>query len=225
MSESIINGILEEIYGKEFEELDKLPEVKTSFRHKLAMKKIFSDFEKNTRKNADFHCNKHISTKRRMLLIIAIIICAVMLQTGQAVMYFSPSFSGTVYRDNTHLYAVNTDNCPQFIEKEYILSRLPHEFEEVDYDSSPFSISHIYENKSTGQNILFTQCVKSVFNCHYNTENHQFEEIDINGHAALCIEFSNSSVIAWDNGDYILQIGADLSKSDVLDLAKSAKVE
>lgn len=31
-------------------------------------------------------------------------------------------------------------------------------------------------------------------------------------------------IVAWDNGDYILGIWADLSKSEIINLAKSAKV-
>ena len=228
MSESIITGILEDIYSKEFEDLDKLPNVKTSFRHKLAMKRIFSDFEKNTSSNAEFHCNKHISLKRKMILIIAFIICAVML-TGAVIVYFSRNFNGTVYSDNTQLFAVNTDNCPRTIENEYRLSELPYGFEETVYNSSPFSVSRIFENTSTGQTILFNQWAKPAFDSrHYNTENQKLSEIEINGHYGLFLDTStdevNSFGVIWDNGDYILEISGNISKPDLLDLAKSTKV-
>lgn len=228
MSESIITSILEDIYSKEFENLDKLPNVKTSFRHKLVMKKIFSDFEKNTSSYAEFHCNKHISPRRKMILIIAAIICAAML-TGSVVVYFSRNFNGMVYSDNIQLFAVNTDNCPETIEKEYSLSELPYGFEKTVHNSSPFSASHIYENTTTGQTILFNQWAKPAFDSrHYNTENQKLEEIEINGHYGLCLDTSNGkskfAEIVWDNGDYILEISENIAKNELIDLAKSTKV-
>ena len=63
---------------------------------------------------------------------------------------------------------------------------------------------------------------------HYNTEYHSFEDIEINGHAGLRLDFSDDehhhSLLVWDNGDYVLEIVGDLSKSGILKLAKSAKI-
>lgn len=70
--------------------------------------------------------------------------------------------------------------------------------------------------------ILCRQCIK------FNTEHNSIEEADINSHKGLCIDFSNDewvrSIIIWDNGDYVIEIGGDLTKNSVMDLAKSTKV-
>lgn len=227
MSESIITSILEDIYSKELEDLDKLPNVKAPFRHRSAMKKIFCDFEKNTSTNTEFHCNKHISPRRKMILIIAVIICAAVL-TGSADVYSFHGVNDTVYSDNTQLFAANTDNCTEFIENEYSISKLPQGFEKTVHNSSPFSASHIYEN-AAGQTILFNQWAKSVFDSrHYNTEKYQLEDIEINGHCGLCLDTSNGksefAEIIWDTGDYILEISGNIAKNELIDLAKSAEV-
>ena len=90
-------------------------------------------------------------------------------------------------------------------------------------------MSRIFENTSTGQTILFNQWAKPAFDSrHYNTENQKLSEIEINGHYGLFLDTStdevNSFGVIWDNGDYILEISGNISKPDLLDLAKSTKV-
>lgn len=233
MNENILKEILAELCEEEIAELDKLPPFKTSLRHRLAMKRIFARFERNTRKAAKSSSptlaiqNTRKRPITRLILISVIIACAALL-TGAVVIYFSKSFHGTVYPDNTHLFAVNTENCPKTIEQEYYLSELPEGFEIKQHDSSPFDVYTFYKNSSSGKIITLTQRIKSSYNSHYNTEYCSFEEIEINGHDGLCLDFGDDehhhSLVVWDNGDYVLEIVGDLSKSDILKLAKSAKV-
>lgn len=67
------------------------------------------------------------------------IACAVLLMGFMAV-YFSRNFHGTVYNDNTQLFAVNTENCFITIKYEYYLSNLPDGFKMVEHDSSSFYV-------------------------------------------------------------------------------------
>lgn len=142
--------------------------------------------------------------------------------------YFSKNFHGTVYYDNTQLFAVNTENCPTTIEYEYYLSNLPDGFEMVEHDSLSFYVYTLYENTSSKQVITFSQYTKDKFTPHYNTEHDNFEEIEINGNNGVCLNFSDDehfrSVVIWDNGDYILEIIGNLPKSHLIDLAESTKV-
>lgn len=54
------------------------------------------------------------------------------------------------------------------------------------------------------------------------------EEVYINGCYGLFIDFSSGGVVCsevmWDNGDYILEIWGNMTKNELIDLAKSAKV-
>lgn len=51
--------------------------------------------------------------------------------------------------------------------------------------------------------------------------------MNINGNAGLCIDFGDNEfqhvVVVWDNGDYILELSGDLSKNQLIELAKTAK--
>ena len=149
---------------------------------------------------------------------------------GYAVMYFvSNSFRGKVNNDNTELFVINTENCPSTIEDIYYLSDLSDNFEVLSTNSTPFSEYISYQNKATGQTFSFNQWVKAVFgSSHYNTEGQDFEEININGHYGVCLYFDLQSYIyagvVWDSEDYILELSGDLTKKELIDLAKTAKV-
>lgn len=233
MNESYLKGILAEICAEEIAELNKFPPFKTSLRHILAMKRIFALYEKKpnvTASNSPMILttqNKHLRLSKRLIILFAVIICAALL-TGFMYVYISKNFHGTVYNDNTQLFAVNTEDCPTTIEYEYYLSNLPDEFEMVEHDSLSFYVYTLYENTSSGQVITFSQYTKEKFTPHYNTEHNNFEEIEINDQQGIFIDFSNNehigSIVVWDHGDYILEIIGDLPKNNLVNLAESAKV-
>lgn len=168
-----------------------------------------------------------MSLRKRLIIALIVIICAA-LMTGFMAVYISRSFHGTVYRDNTQLFAVDTENCLTTIEYEYYLPDLPDGFEPVEHDLTRTDFYMRYENTSFGQVITLTQYTKNGFNTHYNTEYHNFDEIEINGHSGVCLDISNGecdgSIVIWDNGDYILEIVGNLPKNHLVDLAKSTKV-
>lgn len=233
MNESDLKGILAEICAEEITELNKFPPFKPSLRHRLAMKHIFALYEKKTHVTT---CNppmiltpqsKHLRLSKRLIIFFAVIICAALL-TGFVLVYFSKNFHGTVYNDNTQLFAVNTENCPLTIEYEYYISDLPDGFEMVEHNSSSYEVYTLYENTLSEQVITLAQYTKSDFNTHYNTEQNNFEEIEINDHNGVCLDISNDecdgSIVVWDNGDYVLELYGNLSKKAMTRLAKSTKV-
>lgn len=232
MNEDILKEISDDISAEELAELDSMPPFKPSLRHKLAMKRIFAKYEKNIRKAhaaaapttaLSVLCKRSV---KKLVIIFAVIVCAATL-TGAVVVYVSKNFHGNVYSDNTHLFAVNTEGCPTVIEHEYYLSEVPEGYEIIERISTRKSVHIQYENKATGHVISFAQYTKEAFKMHYNTEHQSFEDIEVNGHAGLCLDFSNEehhhSLIVWDSGDYVLEIIGEISKSDILKLAKSAK--
>ena len=233
MNERDFKDILAEICAEEIAELNMFPPFKPSLRHRLTMKRIFALYEKKTHITASnppivlTPQSRHLPSSKRLIILFVVIICAALL-TGFMLVYFSKNFQGTVYNDNTQLFAVNTENCPTTIEYEYYLSDLPDGFEIVEHDSLSFDVYTLYKNELSGHIITLSQCTKNNFSPHYNTEKHNFEEININGHTGLCIDFSdnkhNSSIVVWDNGDYILEISGDLPKKELLYLAESTKV-
>lgn len=137
MNENILKDVLAEISDEEIAEFEQMPLFKPSLRHKFAMKKIFAEFEKNARKvhaapaQSQTAPGSHIRLSKRLIILIAVIACAALL-TGAVIVYVSKNFTGNVYSDNTHLFAVNTEGCPMAIEQEYYLSELPEGFEIVE---------------------------------------------------------------------------------------------
>ncbi|MCM1167790.1 MAG: DUF4367 domain-containing protein [Lachnospiraceae bacterium] len=240
MSEFILKDILLEVHEIECGISDEIPDFKPSLRHRIAMKRIFARFDKNMRKlrNTTSIAETPIierrtriySIKQRILIAMLIIILMTFLAgcISAVVKFISERFNGTVYEDNTQLFAVNLENCPQMIEYQYVLSNVPEGFELIKTISSPISVYTLYLNSSTGQYITLNQTVKTRFSPHYNTEKSKFEEIMINDTTGLFIDFSSDnrkhSVLIWDNEDYIIEISAVLDKNSTLSLLNIAKI-
>lgn len=107
----------------------------------------------------------------------------------------------------------------------------------VEIDTLTARIAHYLYPRANIQNKGFERAklekpydiVKAVFgSSHYNTEGQDFEEININGHYGVCLYFDLQSYIyagvVWDSEDYILELSGDLTKKELIDLAKTAKV-
>lgn len=240
MNDNILKDILLEVHEIECGVSDDLPDFKPSLRHRLAMKRIFARFDRNTRKLRNTRSIgatpiierriRRYSIKQRILIAMIIIILMTFLVgcVNAIVKFVSEHFNGTVYEDNTQLFAINLENCPQTIEYQYDFTNVPEDFELIETISSPTNIYTLYLNSSTGQGITLEQWVKTHFSTHYNTEKKPFEEIEINGTMGLFIDFSNEkqnkSTIIWDNGDYIIEVSADLDKKHALNLLDITKL-
>lgn len=229
MSESVLKSILEESAQLEWAKYDSVPEHSFSRKHCRSMRRIFRQYDNKHHSYGISNSSKRIRITRKTALILVLIVFLTTI-AGCAVAYFiSQSFRGEVHSDNTELYVINTDNCPSFIEEKYYLSDLLQDFELLDTDSTPFYENTSYKNKLMGQIIVFRQWVKTEYDSsHYNTEGQDFEEIEINGHYGICLDFSPkghiSSCVIWDNGDYIFELSGDLPKNELIDLAKTAKI-
>lgn len=214
MSESIFTSIIEEMAEHELASYTDMPKFKTSKKHNRAMRRIFKRYERNTRGLRPGAEIKTRTVRKRIIVALVVIILAVF--TGFTAAYFiSGGFRGEVHNDNTELFPIDTENCPTVIEAKYYLPELPEGFEILETDSTPFYEYIAYENNQTGQIITFTQETKTDFNpMHLNTEKAELVEVEIKGHPGIFLDFSNdeqfSTLVIWDNGDYILEISADL---------------
>ena len=224
MSECVFDTVLQEWAESEWEEYADAPEFKTSKKHDRAMKRIFKLYDKNTRRLRPQSQIRIATVRRRLTVALLVIILAVI--TGFTAAYFiSRGFHGKVYSEYTELFPINTENCPEYIQEKYYLPEVPEGFEVFQTDSTPYYEYIAYENKQTEQTIAIKQWVKSAFHStHLNTEKGQLVETEINGHFGVFLEvYSDCTLVIWDNGDYILELSADLPKDQLLNLAKSAK--
>ena len=228
MNETVLKEILAEICEEEIEELSKFPPFKPSLRHRYAMTLIFASFGKRGGKppRASKAQRRPSRLSTRLVILIAVIVGAALL-TGAILVYISKSFHGKVSEDNTQLFAINMENCPETIEYEYYLPELPEGFEMVNHEISSFYVFTEYKNELSGQTITISQWIKKKYSRHYNTEGNYFEEIKVNGHEGIYIfidiEYFRSIVI-WDNDDYILELVGELPKNTLINLANSAKI-
>lgn len=230
--DELISGYFE----KQFAEVDEVPLPKFSFRHRLTMKRIFKLFEHNKAMsdiNAEDTCenvlgHKPLSFRKRLIIAVAIIVCLAVM-TGFVIAFISGGFNGTVYQDNTHLFAIDTSNCPSTIEKEYSLSVVPEGFEMYDVSATSTDITVMYCNPDTEQVLVFGQTVKSEFNPHINTEGYDLQETKVNSCNAIYIEYINaygvSSTVIWDNEDYILELFGNFDNNELRDLAISNEID
>lgn len=234
MSEKMFKEILAESAQWEYAEFDNVPEHKFSFKHRLAMKHIFARFAKNVRQ-LENKSEAHMTIKyksrlnlRQRIIIVMLIVILMALLVGWVAIFVSEKFHGTVYRDNTQIIAVDIENCPQTIEDQYVLAYIPDGFEMIETIPTPTNVYTLYFNQLNNQTITLYQSVKTDFSPHYDTENFYIEEVDVNGRTVLCIDFGDEtfsqSLVLWDNGDYIMEVVADLDKSETLNLSNVTKL-
>ncbi|MCX4357652.1 MAG: DUF4367 domain-containing protein [Oscillospiraceae bacterium] len=236
MNEEIFKSILARAVNCEFAEFDNAPEHKFSLKHRLAMKCIFARFERNARKLHEREISEtrstneykhHLNLKQRLIIVTVIIILMTFL-VGCVIIFVSGNFSGTVYPDNTQLNINDLEDCPKTIEYNYTLASVPDGFELTETNSSPIHVYTLYTNSATKQTISLHQWVKTSFDQHYNTERYNLEVVTINNADGLCIDFSDdisaSSLVVWDNGDYVMEFMADFDKDHTLNLANLNKI-
>lgn len=229
MNEIALDEILVAAHDAEFSQYDNAHVHVFSRKHNRAMKRIFRTYEKRIALlHGDAADNRneitHFRWNRKTVIVMLMVIFLAVLSGCAAIIYYLGGFKAHEYSDNTQLFPIDLADCPQSIGEVYYLSEIPSDFELLEESISDISVYTAYINSATGQTITFYQSIKTAFEPHYNTERFALEEILIDNHLGICLDSENFCAIAWDNGDYILEIWADLSKSETINLAKSTKV-
>lgn len=229
MNEITLDEILVAAHDAEFSQYDDVPEHVFSRKHNRAMKRIFKTYEKRIALLNSDVINKrneisHFRWNRKTVFVMLMVVFLAVLVGCSAIIYYFGGFRTDVQTDNTQLFPIDLTDCPQSIEEVYYLSELPSDFELLEESISDISVYTAYINSATGQTITFYQSIKTAFAPHYNTEKNPLEEISIGESIGIGFGGKKRYTVTWDNGDYILEISADLTKKEVLYLAKSAKI-
>ena len=105
----------------------------------------------------------------------------------------------------------------------------------ITYDLSGFELVYSNEDqiyirldyKNNDIMIMFSQTVVSEYQANINTEGAEIEHIDVNGHDAIGFEDNNGYYhLIWNNGEYIIDLGSNIGKDVLIEIAKSVqKVE
>lgn len=225
MNETDFYQILEQVCMEEYSVTGDVSVHHFSLRHRRNMKHILALPYSVPKPSKKLKLNR-----RKVLILIAAIFLAVVAVTGAVRIYFYSSFSMKEHNDNTQLFVGNASGVPEVIEQVYCLSKLPEGYKEIKRVSDNISAWTIYQySDDVNKTIVLTQTVKKEFDHHFKTEGYHFEEVEINGHKGLFIDWSINDDISceavWDNGEYIFTVEGNLPKIALLNLAKSAKVE
>lgn len=217
MDENILSEVFDDVYRQEFSEFDDTPSHFFSLKHRKAVKGIFYP------QAVTYKVKRGTPIKRRLLIaLLVILLSAIGVAACAAV---SRSFSFKEKGEFTVMTPVIDQNAPIMIDDYYYLPAVPEGFELYDQQRCLTSSSFYYKDGS-GRVFFFSQSVKESFYVYYNSEGWFTEEIKINERPAVYFtEDGINGTIVWDNEDFILEIGGDLSKEELIALAESVKIE
>lgn len=225
MKNYTLDEIIKEAYNQEFAKYDDSPKHRFSSRHMCKMKKIFKLYNKNLERQLSV--NSRPARRLSLAFVIAAILVMLAAASAAAIGIFT-NLSRKEYRDHTQLFAINYENSPETINYIYELAALSDDYVIDDEIQTNLFYAISWHNAKTGAEIIFQQSVKKEFSPNIDNEHGKLETIFIDEKPGLYIDWSSekrvSGFLAWDNGDYILEIVGNLDENEMLDLAKSAKI-
>ena len=225
-----IGDLMSMYYEREFAAVEQMPITKLSSKHNRKMIKAFRIFAENrmsiNNQPMKTVTGRQISLRKRIILAVIIVVLLAFV-TGSVIVFVSSGFRGTVYNDNTRIFAFDVGGSPSVIEEQFMLSVVPEGFELCEYEANDIYVYSLYKN-SENQTLAFQQTVKSKFHPHINTEGYDLQETKINSCNAIYIEYINaygvSSTVIWDNEDYILELFGNFDNNELRDLAISNEI-
>jgi len=161
--------------------------------------------------------------RRTACVLAAVIFLAVVSITAVAGVV---SFIEKRNNDNTELFATDFGGCPDTLENLYYLSGIGDNYVLQESNINEIiAADYLYLDSQTGKKIVFEQYVKSQYNQHFDNEhNNDLEYINFDGQTAYYKGSDEYSVFIWDNGDYIFVISGNLTKTEIVELAKTPKM-
>lgn len=222
MNEYSLIEILEEVHRIEFAEFDNPSKHYFSLRHRRNMKRILSQ------KCENISPVKTILSPKTAAVVLLIVFLALI--TGAIIVLKLPGFSGTVYPDNTQMFAFD-DNAKKTIENIYYLEAPPNNYilTENNGDLGDDLIRYVYINPNSNDELVFEQYAKSRYQAHFDNEHNTIASIEIDGLNEFIWKAKDPNkyqyiTIVWDTGDYILSIWGILNEKEAVNLSKSAKI-
>ena len=218
MGDCTLSEVFDTVYEEEFSEFYGPTNHFFSFRHRKAMKNILYPHTVSP-----FTAKHKIPLKRRAVIAMIIILLSILGIAACAVI--SRSFAFEERRGRTALYAVNDKNAPITIETLYHLPIVPDGFEPFYENLGSYDFFVEYFDASADRVLFFSQGVKNGFSI-ANVDIGHIEETHINGSPAYyyCYD-TNGGVIVWDNKDYILEVGGNFTKNELIEFAESVELK
>lgn len=166
---------------------------------------------------------------RRLVTIAVTVIVALSVLTMSVGALRSAFFQflTEVFSTHTVVKSSEADGSPTDFRDVYEPAEIPDQFELIQKNDSSVNIPYLFlVYKKNDQYIIFRQWLKSRYDIAINTEQDKAEPIEINGFEGFMLNTGGNCVITWDNGDYILEIIADIGDDALISVAESVqKVE
>ena len=173
---------------------------------------------------------KMINTVGKRVAVFAVTFLIISMTTVMSVKALREPFLDfimSIFTDHSTVSTVSqTDkDYPAAINDKYTITYDLSGFEEVYSNENSIRIRLDYKNNNIM--IMFSQIVISEYQAYINTEGVEVEHIDINGYDAIGFEDNNGYYnLIWNNGEYIINLGSNIGKDVLIEIAKSVqKVE
>ena len=96
---------------------------------------------------------------------------------------------------------------PETIEERYVLTHIPDGYEQIEDFESPRLVGSDYAD-AEGNTLSFTQASYSGLHAILDTENAEFEELQINGYKGYYLVEEELKRLIWENGAYCFHISS-----------------
>lgn len=184
------------------------------------MKKLIS------RRNKPYYKIINTAGKRTACAaVVVLVVSSVTIMNVEALRNAFSDFFVSIYEKFSTVQPVEDDTSPTTLEKIYEITYNLNDFEIIYEELNEYR--HDIDYAKDDIVIYFSQCTKDSYNPDVNTENSEVTTIDINGREAIYFTDNHYyNHLTWDNGDYVISLGSNISKNTLIDIAKSVqKVE
>ncbi len=159
------------------------------------------------------------------IIVIVLLASSVTVLSVDALRNAVADFIVSTYEKFSSIQPVEDDIAPSTIKDIYEITYDLKEYEIYYEDNTEYRRNITYVNNDI--EIKFSQCTKDMYDQNVNTEDAEISTISINDkEAVIFLDNQNYYHLIWDNGDYILSVGSNISKNTLIDIAESVqKVE
>lgn len=205
-----------------------LPDEARTYTYEFSAK-FEKKMQKLIRKERRFYYPLVKTPVRRLVTIAVTVIVALSVLTMSvgALRNAFAHFFAEVFDTHTVVRSSETDGAPTDFSVLYAPTEIPEQFELTEKNDSSMDIPYLFLFYTKDDRcILFRQWLKSRYDIAINTEQDKAEPIEINGFEGFVLNTGGNCLITWDNGDYILEIIANIGKDVLIPVAESVqKVE
>ena len=166
-----------------------------------------------------------INTAAKRVACIAVVVIIASMTTILSVKALREAFFGffvDVFEKFSVVQSAESDSSPVRIDDIYEITCDMSGYD-IDFkDDSDYNLQTIYKNND--KIIIFKQSVKSAYDMNMNTEEAKIENIAVNEYTGVYYTDNHAyATIIWDNGDYIISVGSNISKNELIKIAESVK--